>query len=85
MTMTVPATAAGVQGLEATIYALDVTGHISTHTVALNIASATEAPSESVSPVDIKIIKPANHSQLTWVIHSLIWMLTRLCQLINLL
>ena len=57
MTMTVPATAAGVQGLEATIYALDVTGHISTHTVALNIASATEAPSESVSPVDIKIIK----------------------------
>ena len=57
MTMTVPATAAGVQGLEATIYALDVTGHISTHTVALSIASATEAPSESVSPVDIKIIK----------------------------
>ena len=57
MTMTVPATAAGVQGLEATIYALDVTGHISTHTVTLNIASATEAPSESVSPVDIKIIK----------------------------
>ena len=57
MTMTVPATAAGVQGLEATIYALDVTGHISTHTVALNIASATEAPSERVSPVDIKIIK----------------------------
>ena len=56
MTMTVPATAAG-QDLEATIYALDVTGHISTHTVALNIASATEAPSESVSPVDIKIIK----------------------------
>ena len=57
MTMTVPATAAGVQDLKATIYALDVTGHISTHTVALNIASATEAPSESVSPVDIKIIK----------------------------
>ena len=57
MTMTVPATAAGVQGLEATIYALDVTGHISTHTVTLDIASATEAPSESVSPVDIKIIK----------------------------
>ena len=57
MTMTVPATAAGVQGLEATIYALDVTGHISTHTVTLEIASATEAPSESVSPVDIKIIK----------------------------
>ena len=57
MTMTVPATAAGVQDLKATIYALDVTGHISTHTVDLNIASATEAPSESVSPVDIKIIK----------------------------
>lgn len=43
--------------MEATIYALDVTGHISTHTVTLNIASSDAADSESVSPVDIKIIK----------------------------